>query len=177
MQIKTCSHSKEKQKAWCNLSYVLKRTSWCNMACQKDYTVRKGENRTKPHNPATYSPVRRCRTKPWTDQLEMPGLQQNWGTAFTGRPSLCADSSDSLKRSEVPPPVESAEQRYKASLLISAQAYFYLIAVCLNKLCKLNPIVWRCFDFFVVHPSYGRPTESNSIRIITRIPRRCLSIN
>ena len=43
--------------------------------------------------------------------------------------SLRADSTDSLKRSEVPPPVESAHQRYKASLLISAQAYFDLIGV------------------------------------------------
>ena len=56
--------------------------------------------------------------------------------------SLRADSTDSLKRTEVPPPVESANQRYKASLLISAQAYFDLIGVCPNKLCQINPISW-----------------------------------
>ena len=39
-------------------------------------------------------------------------------------PSLRADSTDSLKRSEVPLPLESANQRHKASLLILAQAYF-----------------------------------------------------
>ena len=33
------------------------------------------------------------------------------------------------------------------------------------------------FDYFIFNPTYGRPTESYSIRIITRIPRRCLSIN
>ena len=74
--------------------------------------------------------------------------------------SLRAESTDSLKRSEVPPP-ESVNQRYKASLLISAQAYFDLIGVCLNKLSQTNPIVWGCFDYFIFNPSYGCPTESN----------------